>query len=169
MKTMQKIFGGIIKNQTSGGKWLVSEAIMDTVRVYVYCSGDDVDDLTKVELDHIVEEQDGSGSARQLRRKNYENAGKCEEKTGKYLEPLLHFPSPKKYHWWFALILDPLYVNELTDARALHKIESVDTRSVILEIMTKSYDYILAAELSGNHYTAPPAVTTTNWYLYFSE
>ena len=38
------------------------------MRVYTYCSGDDVGEVLKVELDHIVEEQDGMVEARQLRR-----------------------------------------------------------------------------------------------------
>ena len=57
--TMRKIVGSIVKNQASGGKWLISEAIVDTVRVYIYCYGDEVDDVLKVELEQMVEEQDG--------------------------------------------------------------------------------------------------------------
>ena len=49
----------IIKNQAFGGKRLISEAIVDTVRVYVYCSGYDVDEVLNVELEQMVEEQDG--------------------------------------------------------------------------------------------------------------
>ena len=65
--TMQKIVGNISKNQASGGKWLISEAIVDTVRVYIYLSGDEVDEVLKVELDQMVEEKYGPGEARQLR------------------------------------------------------------------------------------------------------
>ena len=32
---------------------------MDTVRVYVYCSGYNMDDVLNVELEQMVEEQDG--------------------------------------------------------------------------------------------------------------
>ena len=35
--------------------------------------------------------------------------------------------------------------------------------------MPKFYDYIVVAELAENPYTAPPAVTTENRYLYFDE
>ena len=52
---MWRIIGSIIKNQASGGKWLILEDIVNTVMVYVYCYGD------KVELEHMVEYQDGSG------------------------------------------------------------------------------------------------------------
>ena len=37
---IRRVIGIIVKNQASGGKWLVSEAIVDTVSVYIYCSGD---------------------------------------------------------------------------------------------------------------------------------
>ena len=33
---MRKIVGSIVKNQVSGGKWLISESIVDNVRVYIY-------------------------------------------------------------------------------------------------------------------------------------
>ena len=49
--TMWCIFGSIVKNQDSVGKWLISEAILDTVRVYIYCSGDEVDEVLKAELE----------------------------------------------------------------------------------------------------------------------
>ena len=65
-------------------------------------------------------------------------------------------------------MLDPRYVNELTDVRKLHEIETVDTRTVINEMMTKFYDYIAAAESAENPYTSPPAVTTANISLYFN-
>ena len=45
---MWQIVGSIVKNQASGGKWLISEAIVDTVRVYIYLSGDDVSGVFKV-------------------------------------------------------------------------------------------------------------------------
>ena len=67
-----------------------------------------------------------------------------KRKLPKYLESLLEVPSSDKYHWWFALMLNPCYMNELTYFRKLHLIETVDTRTIIDEIMTKFYDYIMA-------------------------
>ena len=64
-------------------------------------------------------------------------------------------------------MLHPRYVNELTDVRSLHEIETVDTITIINEIMHKFYDFIVAEELAENPYTAPPAVTTANRSLYF--
>ena len=33
--TMRQIVGSIVKNKASGGKWLISEEIVDTVRLYI--------------------------------------------------------------------------------------------------------------------------------------
>ena len=62
--TMRKIVGSVVKNKASGGKWLISEAIVDTERVYIYCSGDEVGEFFKVELDQMVEDQDILAEAR---------------------------------------------------------------------------------------------------------
>ena len=46
--TMRRIVGSIAKNQASGGKWLISEAIVDTMRVYIHCYTDEVDEFLEV-------------------------------------------------------------------------------------------------------------------------
>ena len=46
--TMRQIVGSIVKNKVSGEKWLIYEAIVDTVRVYIYCYGDEVGEGLKV-------------------------------------------------------------------------------------------------------------------------
>ena len=51
---MKRTVGIIVLNQCSGKEWLLSEAIVDLFRIYNYCSGDDVDDVTK-HLDTMVE------------------------------------------------------------------------------------------------------------------
>ena len=63
--TMRQILGSIVKNQASCGKWLISEEITDTVKVYIYCSGDEADESLEVELEQIVETQGGFTEARQ--------------------------------------------------------------------------------------------------------
>ena len=87
--TMQYIVGSIIKKQASGGKWLVYEAIFDTVRVYIYWSGDEVDEVLRMDLDKMVEDQDGTVDARQLGRNLEETHMKIREnvnsKLAKYL------------------------------------------------------------------------------------
>ena len=54
------------------------------------------------------------------------------------------------------------YVNELTDVRNLHEIDTVDTRTIINERIPKFYDYIVVVELAENPYTVPAAVTIEN-------
>ena len=46
----------IILRQCYGKEWLLSEAILDLVRIYIYCSGDDVDEDVSKQLNTIVEE-----------------------------------------------------------------------------------------------------------------
>ena len=65
-------------------------------------------------------------------------------------------------------MLDPPYVNKLTDIRDLNEVETVDTRTIINEMMPNFYDCIVAAELAENTYTESPSVTTNNRFLYFS-
>ena len=92
-----------------------------------------------------------------------------KSKLAKYLDPLLEFPSSDKYHWWFYLMLNPRYINESIDVRKLHEIDTVDTRTIINEMMLNFYDYIVSAELVENTYKAPHAVDTANLSLYFDE
>ena len=65
---MRRIVGSIIKTQASDVKWIISEAIFDTVRFYIYCSGDEVNEVSKVELYQMVEDRYDLGDARHLRR-----------------------------------------------------------------------------------------------------
>ena len=61
--------------------------------VCIYCSVDEVYEVLKEELDQIVEDQDGLGEARQLRRNlegtNMKMRENVKIKLSKYLEPLL--------------------------------------------------------------------------------
>ena len=63
------------------------------MRVYKYCSGDELDEVLKVELDQMVGDQDGSGEARKLRSNLEEMHMKIWKsvkiKMAKYLDPLL--------------------------------------------------------------------------------
>ena len=92
-----------------------------------------------------------------------------KSKLAKYLDPLFEVPSAYKYHWYFDLMINSRYVNEFTDVIKMHEIDTVDTSTIINEMMPKFYDYIVEAELTENPYTAPPDVNTENHYLYFNE
>ena len=67
------------------------------MRVYIYSYADDMDNVLKVELDHMVEDQDVLGEARKLRRKleetHMKTRGNVKNKLAKYLEPLLEVTS----------------------------------------------------------------------------
>ena len=51
----------------------------------------------------------------------------------------------------------------------MHEIETVDTRTIINEIMPKFYYYIVAEELAKNPYIEPPSMTTENRSFYSNE
>ena len=74
-----------------------------------------MDEVLKLDLYQMVEDQDGLGEARQLKRNLGETHMKMRENVktelAKYLETLLEVPSADKYHWWFSLMLKQLYVN----------------------------------------------------------
>ena len=53
--------------------------MVDTMRVYIYYSGDDMDEVLKVELDKMVEDQDCLAEARQLIRNLEETHMKIRE------------------------------------------------------------------------------------------
>ena len=59
-------------------------------------------------------------------------------------------------------MLNPCYVIEFTDVRKLHEIETVDTSTILNEMMPKFYYYIVAKKLAENPYTAAPAVNIEN-------
>ena len=94
--TMRNIFGSIVKHQASGGKWLISEVIVDTVSVYIYCNGDEVDEVFKVNLDQMVEERVGLEKGYQLIKNLVNTHMKIREnkriKIAKYYEPILEIP-----------------------------------------------------------------------------
>ena len=53
--SMKRIVGSIVLHQCSGKEWLLSEATVDLVRIYNYCSGDNTDDYVSKHPDTMVE------------------------------------------------------------------------------------------------------------------
>ena len=51
---IRKIVGSIVKNQASGGKWIIPEAIADIGRGHLYFSGDEFDEVLNVDLYQMV-------------------------------------------------------------------------------------------------------------------
>ena len=50
-----------------------------------------------------------------------------KDKLNNFLAPLLQISSPTKYHYWFALLLDPRYFMELKDIKTFHQSKNIDT------------------------------------------
>ena len=72
---------------------------------------------------------------------------RVKDKLTNVLAPLLRIPAPTKYHYWFALFLEPQYVMELTDIKTFHQSKNIDTKVLVQKIMPKFYEYIMAEEL----------------------
>ena len=98
---MKRIVRSIVLNQCSGKEWILSEAILDLVQIYNYCSGDDVDDVTK-HLDTMVEERGNPPDVENLRSNLLEVHSKMrsrvKENLTNVLATLLQIPAPTKYH-----------------------------------------------------------------------
>ena len=52
---MKHIVGSIILNQCYGMEWLLSEAIVDLVQIYTYCSDENTDEDVSKHFDTMVE------------------------------------------------------------------------------------------------------------------
>ena len=63
---MNNIIGSIILNQCYGKEWILSEDIVDLVRIYTYFSGDDVNEDVSKHLDTKVEKRGNSQDAENL-------------------------------------------------------------------------------------------------------
>ena len=66
LTSMKPIFGSIFLNQFFVKEWILSESIVDLVRVYTYCSVDDANDDVSKYLDTMVEERCNSQDAENL-------------------------------------------------------------------------------------------------------
>ena len=140
--SMKRIVGSIVLNQWSGKEWLLSEDIVDLVRIYNYWSGDDADDVTK-NLGKMVEERGNSPDAENLRSNLLEINSKMrswvKENLTNVLAPLLQIPAPTKYDYWFALFLDPRYFMELIDIKYFHQGKHIDTKVLVQQMIPKFY------------------------------
>ena len=76
-------------------------------------------------LDTIMEERGNSQDTENLRSNllevNSKMRYKVKDKITNILALLLQIPAPTKYHYWFALLLDPRYVMELKDIKNFHQ------------------------------------------------
>ena len=65
---------------------------------------------------------------------------RLKDKIANVLAPLLKITASKKYHYWFALFLDPRYVMELKYIKTFHHSENLDTKNIFQQMMPKFYD-----------------------------
>ena len=142
---------------------------MDLVWIYNYCSGDDIDDVTK-NLDTMLEERGNSPDAENLRSNLLEVHSKMrywvKENLTNVLAPLLQIPAPTEYHYWFALLLDPGYVMEITDIKSFHQSKNIDTKVLGQQMMPKFYEYTIAVELAVHPNTPQILVLNNEYPLY---
>ena len=169
--SMKLIVGRMVLNQCSGKEWLLLEAIMDLVRIYTYCSGDDAVDNVSKHLATMVEDRGNSQDAEDLQSNLLEVHSKIlswvKDMLTNVLAPLLQMTAPTKYHYWSAIILDPRYVMEIKDIKTFHQSENVDTKTLVQHMMPNFYEYIMAAELSVHKNTPLILVGNNQYYLYF--
>ena len=135
----KRIVGSIVLNQCSGKKWLLSEAIVDMVWMYTYCSGDDADyDVSKY-LDTMVEERGNLTDADNLRSNLLEVHSKMrsrvKENLTNVLALLLQIPAFKKYRYWFTIFLYPRYVMEIKDTKTFNQSKNIDTKVHVQKMM----------------------------------
>ena len=98
---------------------------MDLVQIYTYFSGEDADDVVSKYLDKMVEERGNSPDSDNLRSNLLEVHSKMsyqvKDNLTNVLAPLLQISAPTKYHYWFAIFLDPRYGIKLKDLKTFHQ------------------------------------------------
>ena len=92
-----------------------------------------------------------------------------KENITNVLAPLLQIPAPTKYHYWFALFLDPRYGMEHTNIKSFRQSKHIDTKVLVEQMMPKFYEYIMAAELSVYPNTPQILVRNNEDSLYFNN
>ena len=90
----------IVLKQCSAKEWLLSEAIVDLVQVYTYCSGDNADDEVTKQLDTTVEDRGNYPYAENLcidlLEVNFKMRSRVKDKISNVLAPMLQIPASKK-------------------------------------------------------------------------
>ena len=122
--SVKRIVDSTILKQCSSKECLLSYSIVDLVRIYTYRSGDDANKYMSKHLDTMGEERGKSQAAENLCRKQLE--GYCKMKNQiKYnlmnvIVSQLNITASTKYHYWFAIFLNPRYAMEITDIKTFH-------------------------------------------------
>ena len=121
----------------------------------------------------MLEERGNSPDAENLRSNLLEVHSKMrsqvKEKLTNVLAPMLQIPAPTKYHYCFALFLDPRYVMELKDIKTFHQSKNIDTKVLGQQMIPKFYEYTIAVELAVHPNTPQILVRNNEYSLYFNN
>ena len=90
-----------------------------------------------------------------------------KDKLTNVLAKLLQIKAPTKYHYWFDILLDPRYVMELKDIKTFHQSENMYTKTIVQQMMSKFYNYIMASEIAANPITPHIILYNNQKSLYF--
>ena len=137
--TTKGIVVSTILNQCYGKEWLLSEATVDLVWIYTYLSGDDADEYGYKQLDRMVEYRGNFQAAENLSRNllevHWKIRNRVQYKLANVLTKMLGVPASTRYHFWFALFLDPRYVMDRKDIKTFHQRENLDTKTIVQQMM----------------------------------
>ena len=97
----------------------------------------------------MVEERGKSLDTKNLRSNLIEVHSKMrslvKDKLTNVVAPLIQIPAPTKYHYCFALLLDPRYFMDIKDIKTFHQSKNIHTKVLVQKMMPKFYEYIMVA------------------------
>ena len=121
----------------------------------------------------MVEERGNLKDAENLRSNllevHYNMRSRVKYNLTNVLAPLLQLPAPQKYHYWFAIFLEPWYAIEIKGIKTFHQSENVDNKTLFQQMMPKFYEYIMAAEISVHPNIPQILVVNNEEFLYLHK
>jgi hAT family C-terminal dimerisation region len=128
VETMKVVVDGIKFNEAKGNKWLLSDAVVNLIDVYVQNTEfADIPMVTKraeelMDQDMNTEEMEEMlNLVHNIKRLSQLLRKAVSEKILPYLQPLIQVPNENKYHMMFAILLDPRYCYTLRPLIDLHQ------------------------------------------------
>ena len=167
---LKDVTGLITVNQACGDQWLLSDAMNDFICVYNKCAkgGKVVHpgvlkliESLKILHDNSEEVMD---FAPRLTRLSTNICRAVEKKLKVFLDPFLTLCHKKKSHMFFALILDPRYL-QLSSIIELHESENIDSSKYFVHMMDLLLEYVIAAEERKNPSVKVSTKNTRSSYI----
>ena len=125
--TMKVVVASAHKNELVGRQWLLSDAVMDIVGIYLFCCDQSAVPEADQRCGEIKEKNENSASsvrlANNLLEPHYNILENVKNKLAYFIGQLIKALDGRKIHWWFCLILDPQYTADLKAIRELHGVE----------------------------------------------